>query len=391
MISVAEAKAALLASIPELGVEVIVVTEADRRFTAAPINAPYDHPLFDQSAVDGYAFGWDPTIRSWELVGQVPAGSVLPKALLPGQCARILTGAKLPAGADTVVMQEFVHRTGAHMEHQDGKLRLGANVRKQGEQVAQGGVVLGAGACLSPQAIGLLRSVGVSTVPCGRAPRIGIVITGDEFAEAAGSSPGRIFSSNGEMLQAALRAEGLPSTLMHAPDDMQVLGETLRAALQQHDLVITTGGVSVGDLDLVRPALESLGTRIVFHGVTQKPGKPMLLGRWNETLVLGLPGNPRAVMILFWEFVLPAIRAMQGAAEPWLRSERLPLAHGVELKGQREEFRAAQVRNGAVTLLADQGSHMLASLLHADALVHFTAAQHVLVAQEMVEVHYLPH
>jgi molybdopterin molybdotransferase len=391
MISVEEAKTALLANTPLLDTEQLAIPEAYERYTAEAVAAPYDHPLFDQSAVDGYAFAFDPSISSWEVVGEVAAGSVMQNTLSSGQCARIFTGGMLPAGADTVVMQEFVMRDGQCMDHSDKRLRQGANVRLRGEQILQGLEVLAAGEHLSPQAIGLLLSVGVREVKCHRSPRIAVVVTGNEFSDTAAPGPGRIFSSNGEMLQAALHKEGLSCTLLHAPDDEQILRDTMRKALEHHDLVITTGGVSVGDLDLVRPALEQLDTRIIFHGVAQKPGKPMLLGRRNDALVIGLPGNPRAVLILFWEFVLPAIRAMQGARAPWLRIDRLPIAEGLLLKGDRAEFRAAQVNRGEVKLLADQGSHMLASLLTADALVYCPSSIRTVSQAEDVEVHYLPH
>jgi molybdopterin molybdotransferase len=391
MISVEEAKTALLANTPLQDAELISIPEAYQRYTAEAITAPFDHPLFDQSAVDGYAFAFNPALSTFEVVGEVAAGSVLDMALQPGQCARIFTGGMLPAGADTVVMQEFVKRDGKCIGHSDNKLRQGSNVRLLGEQVVQGQEVMTAGKRLCPQAIGLLLSVGVRDVKCHRLPRIAVVVTGNEFTDTAGPGPGRIFSSNGEMLQAALHKEGLSCTLLHAPDDEMILRDTLRNVLEDHDMVITTGGVSVGDLDLVRPALEQLDIRIIFHGVAQKPGKPMLLGRRGDALVIGLPGNPRAVLILFWEFVLPAIRAMQGAGAPWLRIDRLPIAEGVLLKGDRAEFRAAQVNKGEVKLLADQGSHMLASLLTADALVYFPSSIRTVSQAEDVEVHYLPH
>jgi molybdopterin molybdotransferase len=391
MISVEEAKTALLANTPLQDAELIPITKAYQRYTAEAITALFDHPLFDQSAVDGYAFAFDQSISSWEVVGEVAAGSVMQNALSSGQCARIFTGGNLPAGADTVVMQEFVKRYGDRIEHKDGKLRKGGNVRLRGEQVLQGQAVFAAGERLSPQAIGLLLSVGVREVKCHRAPRVAVVVTGNEFSDTAAPGPGRIFSSNGEMLQAALHKEGLSCTLLHAPDDEQILRDTVRNALEHHDLVISTGGVSVGDLDLVRPALEQLDIRIILHGVAQKPGKPMLLGRRNDALVIGLPGNPRAVLILFWEYVLPAIRAMQGARAPWLRIDRLPIAEDVLLKGDRAEFRGAQVNKGEVKLLADQGSHMLASLLTADALVYFPSSIRTVSQAEDVEVHYLPH
>ncbi len=390
MITVEEARAALLGEVQVLPSERLTFPEANLRYSAKAIRAAHDHPLFDQSAVDGYAFAWDPTLDAWEVVGEVAAGRTLRNSLAPGECARIFTGGMIPPGADTVVMQEKVVRTGYRMSHTDVRLRQGANVRKRGEQVRAGETILAAGEYLSPQAVGLLRSVGVEHVLVHTRPRIGIVVTGSEFTSGPDPAPGRIFSSNGEMLLACLRQEGMEGTLLYAPDDEDALKATLHKAMQQNELVITTGGVSVGDLDLVRPTLELLGTRTVFHKVAQKPGKPMLLGRWGDTLVLGLPGNPRAVLVLFWMYVLPAIRAMQGAARSELGNEPLPLGHALEVKGGRAEFRAARVQGGHVSLLEDQGSHMLASFLKADAVAYLPREQSSFARGDVVQVYYLP-
>lgn len=390
MISVEEARTALLAETAVLPSEVLAFPAANLRFTAEAIRAPHDHPLFDQSAVDGYAFAWSPTVDTWKVVGEVAAGDTFLFGLAPAQCSRIFTGGMMPKGADTVVMQEKVMRTGSCISHTDERLRQGANVRKRGEQVRAGDAVMEAGERLSPQAIGLLRSVGVERVLVRSRPRIAVVVTGSEFTSGTDPAPGRIFSSNGEMLRGCLQQEGMDGTLLYAPDEADALKGTLHTAMEEHDLVITTGGVSVGDLDLVRPTLEHLGTHIVFHKVAQKPGKPMLLGGRNNTLVLGLPGNPRAVLVLFWMYVLPAIRAMQGAARPELNTDLLPVGQPFVVKGDRAEFRAARVRGGHVTLLEDQGSHMLASLLGADALAYLPNGQRSFAHGDPVLVYYLP-
>lgn len=390
MITVDEALSALMAEVTLLPTEVLPFPAANLRFTAETIQALHDHPLFDQSAVDGYAFAWDTTVDAWEVVGEVAAGGTLRGTLAPGTCVRIFTGGMMPLGADTVVMQEKMVRKGSRMTHTDERLRQGANVRIRGEQVRAGDEVLGKGGKLGPQAVGLLRSVGVESAAVHARPRIAIVVTGSEFASGTDPAPGSIFSSNGEMLLAAIQQEGLEGNLLYAPDEVHALRNTLDQAMRENDLVISTGGVSVGDLDLVRPTLEELGTRIVFHKVAQKPGKPMLLGRRNNTLVLGLPGNPRAVLVLFWLYVLPAIRAMQGASRPWLHNEQLPLDKALTVKGDRAEFKAARVQGGRVALLQDQGSHMLASLLGADALAYLPMGANSFAPGDPVLVYYLP-
>ena len=377
-------------SITVMPVEHVAVEEAWGRFLSTTVHAPFPHPRFTQSAVDGYCFAWAPSSGSWKLVGTATAGDAWQGRLEPGECMRIFTGAALPQGADTVVMQEFVRTEGDKLFHHDEKLQQGANVRHEAEQFKVGDPLVDKGTRIDPVAIGLLRSAGVTQLAMHRQPRVAVVVTGNEFCTPDDPRPGKVFSSNGEMLQAALRVEGIEATLRHAPDDRAALRSVLSEALDVHDAVVTTGGVSVGDLDLVRPVLEELGTHVVFHKVAQKPGKPMLLGTWRGRSVMGLPGNPRAVMVLFWMYVLPALRAMQGSSDPFLRSEHLPLAGSLVHKGGRTEFRAAVVRDGQVMLLPDEGSHMLTSLLRAEVLAEIPADAGELRKWSYVVVHYLP-
>src|SRR5690606_1840652 len=360
MIEVDEAKRRMMAHLVLLPLEEIPLGEGWGRYAARAMAAPFDHPLFDCSAMDGYAFAHGPA--QWAVAGEVAAGEVFPRPLGPGECVRIFTGAMLPEGADTVVMQERARRDGHTMSHSDAQLKRGGNVRRKGEQLRAGDPVLAQGARLDAASIGLLASVGVQAVQVARKPRVAVLVSGDEFTEGAVPRPGKIFGSNGVMLQTALRNEGVEAALLHVGDDREALAAALSRASVAFDLVITTGGVSVGDHDLVRPALDTLGATVVFHGVKQKPGKPMLFAQLGSAPVFGLPGNPRAVLVLFLEYVAPFLRALQGAQTPWMRSDTLPVAHAVALKGDRAEFRAARIAGGQVHLLADEGSHMLRSL-----------------------------
>lgn len=388
MITVAEAKRILLAKAQLLSTHRVSLAQAGGTYTATEILAPHDHPLFDCSAVDGYAFAFAPEVKEWRVAGEVPAGKVFSGELERGECLRIFTGAMVPASADTVVMQEFVQRDGDRITHTDAKLKPRGNVRKQGEQVRIGDRLLASGACFDAAAIGLLASCGIRSVDVHRRPRAAVIVTGDEFS--ADTAPGRIFSSNDAMLLAALDEYGISGRLLHATDDAVALRLAFEDAAATADLVITTGGASVGDHDLIKPVLEGMGAAIHFHGVAQKPGKPMLFATLGAIPIIALPGNPRAVLILFWEYVLPFLRTMQGARDPWLRTEHLPITHAVTLKGDRAEFRAAQVKDGRVTLLADEGSHMLRSLVYADALAYFPATMRHVNTNDPVEVHHIP-
>jgi molybdopterin molybdotransferase len=390
MITAEEARMLLFTHVRTLGHRSVPLGEASGLFLAEYVSAPYPHPRFDNSAVDGYAFAFDAARDHWKVVGVASAGSLFPLPLEPGECVRIFTGAMLPQGADTVVMQEHVQRTGDAMTHTDERLRKGGNVRRTGEQIQEGEDVLLVGQQLTAEAIGLLASVGVRDVVVSNRPSVVVVVTGDEFADPGAPAEGTIFSSNDVMLQAALQREGLHCAVWRCRDDREALSRMLTAAALEHDLVITTGGVSVGDHDHVRPVLDALGATVHFHGVAQKPGKPMLFAALNGTPVFGLPGNPRAVMVLFWTYVLSYLRAMQRAADPGLLIDHLPIAHDVLLKGARAEYRAGRVHNGRVILLADEGSHMLRSLVDAEVLVYFPAAMRTVNADDPVEVHHLP-
>ncbi|MBK9760029.1 MAG: molybdopterin molybdotransferase MoeA [Flavobacteriales bacterium] len=389
MISVEEAKRIMMEHAQALVPGDMALSSANG-FVVEDVIAPYDHPLFDMSAVDGYAFRWSSGVSTWDVVGEVAAGEHLLRELAPGECARVFTGAMVPMGADTIVMQEFVERAGDRITHSDNRLNRGGNIRKKGEQLQRGQVVLAAGERLDAAAKGLLASVGVFRVKSIRSPGVSVIITGSEFSSGPVPEPGQIFGSNDVMLEALIAQAGATSELVHVPDEMVVLEEAITRAVAHADVVISTGGASVGDHDLVHAAIERCGGRAVFHGVAQKPGKPMLFAMFGDKPFFGLPGNPRAVAVLFWEYVVPFIRTMKGAKDPWLIGDVLPVTHTVNVKGDRAEFRAAQVKGGKVTLLPDEGSHMLRSLVDGNALAYLPAHQRSINVGDELEIHYLP-
>lgn len=404
MISVEEAKRILMERVRPVQLEEVPLPEALGRYVGEDVVSAHHHPLFDCSAIDGYAFRFDAAITEWRVVGEVAAGDVFAGHLRKGECVRIFTGGMVPADADACVMQEFVQRDGDRMRHTDTRLKAGGNVRFKGEQLKPGDVLLRKGERIDAVTIGLLASAGIATLRCARAIATTVITTGGEFAEASVSidldgdrgglstpAPGRIFNSNGAMLAAALQHCAVNNTTASSPDELAALKWHFHWAWNaMRDVVILTGGVSVGDHDLVELAAQEMGATIHFHGVAQKPGKPMLFAELDGSFIFGLPGNPRAAMILFWEYVLPFLRAMQGASEPWPSADVLPLAHTVALKGDRAEFRAASLKGGKVTLLADEGSHMLKSMVDADALAYLPNTQRVWSEGDTIEVHYLP-
>lgn len=390
MISVEEARRILLQHVPTCRSAFLFPDQVYGQHLVDDVHGQHPFPLFDMSAVDGYAVcGAGP---QWKVVGNVPAGAVHDGSVNGGECVRIFTGAMVPEGTTAVVMQEHCTVDGDTIGYSGAPPPVGTNIRRKAESVRAGELLLRKGTRMGPASIGLLTSVGVQQVEVFAKPDVGVVRTGSEFMDEGVPQAGRIFSSNEWMLAAALDAEGIfvESGLITVGDNAADLSDAITAALEDTDVLITTGGASVGDHDLVEPVLRKLGAEIHFHGVAQKPGKPMLFATVMGKPVFALPGNPRAVMVLYWEYVLPFLHAMQGSTEPWLRSDRLPIAHALSVKGERAEFRAAQVKGGKVTLLADEGSHMLRTLVDADALAFIPAAVRVLGAGDPVEVHYLP-
>jgi molybdopterin molybdotransferase len=190
------------------------------------------------------------------------------------------------------------------------------------------------------------------------------------------------------ILHAVLRKEEIDVTTARVGDDAEALASKILAGLAEHDVLVTTGGASVGDHDLIAPVLEQLGATIHFHGVAQKPGKPMLFATLNGKPIVGLPGNPRAVLVLAWMYVLPLLRSMQRARNPWIRSIELPLASAYPMKGQRDEFKAALVIGSAVYLTEEEGSHMLTSMSASNALAFIPAGERVWKAGEWVRVYF---
>lgn len=390
MIGVDEARRIMMAQVCLREGERQVLDDAMGRVLTEDVYAPYPHPLFDMSAVDGYAVG--SAAGPWKQLGSIAAGEQLGRPLKPGECARIFTGAQVPTGSHAVLMQEHCAAEGEQVRYLRDDVHTGANIRRMAEQCEAGDLLLAKGARLDPAGAGYLASCGVQDVAVAMEPGVRIVRTGGEFMEGEGLEAGRIFSSNETMLIGALKHHHFRTEdeALVARDTEDELHEALLHAVEEGDVVITTGGASVGDHDLILPVLKKLGATIHFHGLAQKPGKPMLFATLKEVPVFALPGNPRAVMVLFWEYVLPYLRAMCGATEPWLRSDTLPITHALNAKGDRAEFRAAQVKGGKVTLLADEGSHMLRSLIDADALAYLPASQRQWNAGEPIEVHYIP-
>jgi molybdopterin molybdotransferase len=392
LLSLAEAQSRVLERVRPLEGERVAVGGAAGRVLAADAHAVVDLPPFPSSAMDGFALRAADTPGRLPVVARIAAGVPAPRALAAGEAMAIATGGVVPDGADSVIPIEYV------VEH-DNEVEIAAtvgqgdNVRPRGGDAKTGDVVVGRGARLHPAQIGALAAAGVVDVVCGRRPRVAILATGTELRRPGEQlGPGEVYEANGVLLASAFAAAGAHIDVLPAVADDEVAH---RAALEVGllaDVLVTSGGVSVGPHDLVRGLLRELEVEQVFWGVAVKPGKPVAFGVRDRTLVFGLPGNPVSSLVACELFVRPALLALQGAAEPGPVYAEGRLARGVRRNARRDEFLRARVQpsDDGVVLepLTGQESHMIARAAAADALVYAPRGDGELAAGERVR--YLP-
>lgn len=366
-----EAQARLLALATPLPIERVDVASALGRYLAEPLTASRTQPAADVSAMDGYAVAAGDLAGPWTVIGESAAGHPFAGTVARGQAVRISTGAHLPRGASAVIVQEDVRRdgavvtlTGAPPDPAD------RHIRRCGMDFAAGAQLAAPGARVTPALIALALTAGHTHLAVRRLPRLAIIDSGDELAAAADRCPPhQVPASNGAMLAAQVAA--LPCTATRfgpVRDDRAAICAALEAA-GDVDLIVTSGGVSVGDHDLIRPALEAWGAEIDFWQVAIKPGKPLLVARRGAQLVLGLPGNPVSSHVTAFFFLLPLLRALLGAAAPLPRSFLARLAAPLAPGGPRREFLRAGWDGDSLTPATVQDSGALAALARADVLI----------------------
>lgn len=376
MLSFHEARTRLLSSITRLPLERIFLLQAAGRVLAEDVHARTALPPFDASAMDGYALALSSLQGdgpwSLPLVGESRAGAE-PPALLPGTTCRILTGAPLPSGADTVVMQEVTERINDRVFFTQ-RPRLRDHIRPAGEDLDQGAVGLTRGTRLGAPQLSLAAMLDRSELLVTRRPRVTILATGDELrTPGSPSSPASIPESNSVGIAAlAAQAGALVTIAPLCPDEPDATASAIADALRGTDLLLTVGGVSVGDHDVVRPALERSGVTLDFWKVAIKPGKPIAVGHSTHGHVLGLPGNPVSALITFALFGVPLLRALQGDAHPLPPIHKIPLGAPIQHRLGRTEFVRAtlafQDGESTVSPLRNQASGAMISLAHCDTL-----------------------
>lgn len=368
---------------PVTGLESVPLWAAAGRILGEPVAAGHPVPAHTNAAVDGYAFASAGYYRqngtTFVLEGRAAAGRPLDRAVQPGTAVRILTGAVLPAGCDTVAMQEDVtlaEEAGATKVVVPGGLKAGANVRKAGEDVKQGETLFAPGHVVRAQDLAALASVGAAEVRCHERLSVAILSTGDEVIRpgTGALAPGQVYDANAPMLAALVSSAGAAaSDLGIVPDDPESLRRTLADAARRHHVILTSGGASRGEEDHMVTTLDSLGKRHMWQ-LAIKPGRPMTFGQIGDCVVVGLPGNPVAVFVCFLMYVWPMLRRLGGASWPEPRRIRLPAAFDFTGRkpGRREFWRGMLVeRNGmlAVDKFKRDGSGLISGLRVADGLI----------------------
>ncbi|MEN2786672.1 molybdopterin molybdotransferase MoeA [Sphingomonas qilianensis] len=370
LLPVADAQARLFALAPAITTETVPLAAAVGRWAAADVLARRTQPASDLSAMDGYAIRYADRPGPFALIGESAAGRPFAGTMAAGETVRIFTGAAMPDGADSVLVQEEASREGdtIHLTG-DGPRRHGGNVRVQGLDFHDGDVLVAKGERLTPARLAVTAIGGHGVLPVARRLRVAIAATGDELVPAGRDlAPGQLPESNGLMLAAMLAA--LPVEVIDLgiiPDDLAIM--TAAFAGIDADILVTTGGASVGDHDLVRPALDAAGGSLDFWKIALRPGKPMMAGRLGGAVVLGLPGNPVSAFVTAQLFLLPLIAMMSGARDPLPTTIAAPLGEPLPANDHRTDYLRGELRDGQAFASTIQDSSMLRTLARATCLI----------------------
>jgi len=381
MLQLEEAIDRILATLPPPTTETIALSDARGRVVAQAVRSLVDLPPFDNSAMDGYAVHaadvqgakTDKPARL-RLSGKVAAGEVLARSISPGECVRLFTGSPLPTGSDSVIMQEDT-RVEPNLPNEVlvlDAVRPWENVRLRGEDVRSGEPMASEGEILKAGHLCLFAAGGISRISVARQPTVGLIATGSELREPGQPlSVGQIYESNRLGLSSLLKTAGAKPIIYPVVEDtLSATEQALSRAFAECDIVVTAGGASVGELDLIKPAFSELGGELDFWKVAMRPGRPFMFGRWQGKFLFGLPGNPVSALVTLLLLVWPAVRRWQGAKEVALPAVPGVLAESLANLGTRRHFiRVRLESNGAVRLAGPQESHMLHSFATAHGLI----------------------
>lgn len=372
------------------------ISDAQYAVLAEDIKSPIDSPPFPQSSMDGYAIRFDDLKKknAFKILGINMAGKDSGLVLQKDSTIRIFTGAMLPEGADTIIIQENASvKDGIMTVLNPSLVKKNAFVRNQAQQIKKNKTALSKGHVLNAGSIGYLTSLGVHKVKTVSTPRISILITGDEL-QIPGKNlrPAQIYESNSYTLQALLKEMHIENPdVTRIKDDPEKLLTAFKKALRQNDVLIITGGISVGDYDFVAYTLEQLQVKKIFHAVAQKPGKPIYFGTFKDKLIFALPGNPASVMVCFYEYIYPALRKMTGHQNFPLPVAEKICANDYAKKPGLTHFLKGIATGDQVEILEGQESFLLSSFAHANCLVIIPSESSGIKAKEKVSVHFINH
>ena len=389
MISINEALTSVRKNTSKLDSIKVDLLDALGSVLSEDIESPINMPPFDQSAMDGYALAGE--TLAYTVVYEIQAGgSINGKSLAHGEAARIFTGAMIPEGAISIAKQEIIKRDGETITLLE-EVKKGTSIRKKGEELAINEIAIAKGTYLNPAAIGFLSGLGIQEVNVYRKPKIAIIVTGNELTKPGEKLlPGRIYESNSATLTAVLKHAGFDSSLVTIKDDFNSTKETIGNAIDQNDVVIITGGISVGDYDFVGRALEELNVEEVFYKVKQKPGKPLFYGKKGNKSIFALPGNPAAVLTCYYMYVLTAIKSLIGISRPMLEEREVAILHDFTKKGDRAHLLKAYIKPEGVEVHTGQSSAMLSSFVEANSLIYLSEEDREIKKGDTVLVYILP-
>lgn len=393
MINVAEAKDLILKNTIVLSPVKRSLSEAAGMVLAENIYSSINIPAYAQSSMDGYAVKFSDWKEGGSLMikGEMAAGSGKTFSLVPGTAARIFTGAPVPEGADTVVMQEKTKVENGQLLILDKDLQQGINVRPKGSEINDGDLAVAKDSLLMPAAIGFLAGIGITEVLVCPNPSISIIVTGNELIQPGQPlQKGQVYESNSYSLQAALKQLHIQNgKVFRVEDDLEKVKQVLKEALQQSDIVFLTGGVSVGEYDFVAAAAEENGIEKIFHKIKQRPGKPLFFGKKENKMIFGLPGNPASVLTCFYEYVEPALQKIM-KKHSGLQILKAALSVPFKKATGLTHFLKGSYDGTTVTPLHAQESYRLSSFANANCLIKIEEDVTNCDKGELVEIHLLP-
>jgi len=389
MVSVQEAFSILKNNLPEPKEVEYLLSKARKHVLSQSLYSRINMPPFRQSAMDGFALNFHDSFN-YEIIGEIKAGDSHQVNLLPGQAIKIFTGAAVPDSALAVIQIEKVAVKENILKLEEyPKLRL--NIRPIGEQNAKGDLIFEKGSVLNAAAIGFLAGLGFTIVKVYQKPSIGILITGNELVKPGNPLEyGKVYESNGVMLESALKDAFYNAvTLYEVNDDFENTKKKLQKALSENDVVLVSGGISVGDYDFVSQALKELEVATLFYKVNQKPGKPLFAGKLKDKLVFALPGNPAACLTCFYVYVLPTLTILSGNVANYNQTSQKTITHNFSVNNSRCQFLKAAAIGNDVTILSHQNSSMLNTFSIANALVYLPEGTYEIEKDSKVDIYHI--